>query len=272
MTSNSQYIQGIVFDIKHFALHDGPGIRTTVFLKGCPMRCWWCHNPESQQREPESFSHSCKIGDRTFNRPETLGKAMTVEEVMKAIKREQLFHMESAGGITFSGGEPLLQFDFLEALLTACREREWHTCIDTTGYTTPLKFKRISDLVDLFLFDIKLLDLEEHRHYTGVGNEAIRINLNFLLAQGKKVILRFPLIPGITDSSPNLKGVLELLTHSAHQIQRFDLLPYHAIGRGKYQRFAKEHKMQGVEEPSSEYMEELKHYFEPAGVPVQIGG
>lgn len=264
--------RGIIFDIKPYALHDGPGIRTTVFLKGCPLSCWWCHNPESQQLKPEKHLRLCRMAYHTFEKQEQVGRWVTVSEVMNMLERERLFQDESGGGVTFSGGEPLMQINFLEALLLAAREREFHTCLDTSGFTTPEKFIRVLPLIDLFLYDLKLMDDEEHHRYTGVSNRPILQNLETTLGAGKPVIIRFPVIPGITDTEKNILQLRNWLTEHATAIQRLDLLPYHNIARRKYRRFDQENRLLEVREPSVSQMEQLRVFFKPTGIPVHIGG
>lgn len=272
MAPDTATSKGVIFDIKPYALHDGPGIRTTVFLKGCPLHCWWCHNPESRRLKPEKFARLCRMADRTFEKQETVGRWVTVAEVMNMLEREQLFHDQSGGGVTFSGGEPLMQINFLESLLLAARERELHICLDTSGFTTPQKFNRLLPLVDLFLYDLKLMDEENHIFYTGVSNRPILQNLETVFSAGKTVIIRFPVIPGITDTDKNLRQLRKWLTKYATKIQRLDLLPYHGIAEGKYRRFNLENRLSEAKEPSESHMEQLRTFFITTGVPLQTGG
>lgn len=262
--------KGIVFDIKNYALHDGPGIRTTVFLKGCPLRCWWCHNPESQQLRPETYQRICRLAYHTFRRTETVGRRMSVSEVLDVLERERLFHDQSGGGVTFSGGEPLLQINFLEALLEMTKERDFHTCLDTAGFTTPEKFRRILPFTDLFLYDLKLLDEDRHRTYTGVSNKHILGNLDTLMQAGKEVIIRFPVIPSITDTEDNLQRLMKWLEKNGSAVQQLDLLPYHRTGRGKYQRFGVENKMANIEEPRPAHLQKIQSLLTEAGVRITV--
>ena len=270
---NNIMTSGIVFNIQRYSVHDGPGIRVTVFLKGCPLRCWWCHNPESWKLQPECVRQTVKLDDASrITEDEQIGKLMTAAEVVREIEKEQLFFDESGGGVTFSGGEPLTQPEFLKELLRACRKQEIHTAVDTTGYASSEVFESILDDVDLFLYDLKLIDDEQHRKYTGVSNESILQNLQLLAERQKAVSIRFPIIPGITDTEQNIADILRLINPMSN-IQRVHLLPFHKIADGKYQKFDLENKLSEVEPPSQKRMEELQQQFQQQlSVPIQIGG
>ena len=263
---------GIVFNLQRYSVHDGPGIRMTVFLKGCPLSCWWCHNPESQQIQPETIKKNLKLdSDTQICEAETIGKTMTVSEVMREIKKEVIFFDESGGGVTFSGGEPLMQPQFLKAVLEQCREQEIHTALDTTGYASAETFQSIIDHVQLFLYDLKLIDDRAHRQYTGVSNKFPLDNLQRLAERGKNIWIRFPVIPTVTDTEENIKDVLHIVTH-LKGIQQVNLLPYHRIADGKYQKLHQENRMGEIEPPSDERMEALQYQFEQHGLKVKIGG
>ncbi|MCP4401744.1 MAG: glycyl-radical enzyme activating protein [bacterium] len=263
---------GVVFNIQRYSVHDGPGIRVTVFFKGCSLRCWWCHNPESQEVQPECVKQIVKLDEDSYvTEDELIGKVMTVAEVIREIEKEQLFLDESGGGVTFSGGEPFMQPEFLNALLRACRKREIHSAVDTTGYAPPEVFESILDDVDLFLYDLKLIDDELHRKYTGVSNEGILQNLQTLAEYRKAVAIRFPVIPGITDTERNIADILRLIGPMSN-IQRIHLLPFHKIAEGKYQKFGLENKLRDLKAPASERMEELRQQFQQLSFSVQIGG
>ncbi|MEN3011142.1 MAG: glycyl-radical enzyme activating protein [Candidatus Bipolaricaulaceae bacterium] len=285
---------GIVFDIQRFSLHDGPGIRTTVFLKGCPLRCLWCHNPEGLSPKPELmfFDYKC-LGCGTCARvcPEgalaqeagaqprltrekctgcgrcaeacpsgawrLVGKTITVEELLSLLERDALLYDRSQGGVTFSGGEPLFQPDFLRAALAACKERRIHTAVDTSGYAPWDVFERIAPLTDLFLFDLKPMDEEAHRRYTGVSNRLIHANLRRLAELGRPVRVRVPLIPGITDTEENLQALLALLRELQGRILGVELLPYHDVAE-KYQRLGKSYGMPPLSRPTEARLAELR--------------
>ncbi len=296
---------GLVFNIMRYSLHDGPGIRTTVFFKGCPLSCWWCHNPESQWLKPERIyfrerclmcgtceaacpehaigreaggmvtSEACRLCGTCekvcpADAREIVGCWMTVEEVVAEVEKDIIFFDESGGGVTFSGGEPLMQPEFLAALLAACRARGLHTTVDTCGMAQRETLLRIAPAVDLFLFDLKLLDPERHEQCAGVRNDVILENLATLARSGRQVIVRFPVIPGINDDGDTVAQMIAFLGPLG--LRRIDLLPYHKIGMDKYHRLKMEYRLDGVEPPSDAHMQALAQRFEGAGFSVRIGG
>lgn len=258
---------GIIFRIKKFAIHDGPGIRTTVFLKGCPLSCWWCHNPEGMRPEPQAMEPATA----GTGRKEMIGKRTSVEAVMTEIEKDVVFYDESGGGATFSGGEPLLQADFLKSLAHACSEKEIHTALDTTGFAPPSIFSAIADLVDLVLFDLKIMDDAKHIRYTGVSNRLILENLQNLAKTRKDVVIRHPVIPGITDGEENMERIAEFV-RSLSTVHRIDLLPFHKIADAKYRRLGLENRMSGVSPPSEDRMADIKTNLETMGFRINIGG
>jgi len=297
--------RGYIFDIKRFAVHDGPGIRTTVFLKGCPLRCWWCHNPEgiSQKNELMFFGfkciqckiclHACTYGAITFEDSQRIvrekcvgcgicsencptealrlvGTHITVDELMLRIERDVLLYDNSNGGVTFSGGEPLLQHVFLKQVLQECKKRDIHTVLDTSGYAPKEAFFSVLDYVDLFLFDLKLAGDEEHKLYTGVSNKIIKDNLRMLvdLGRGNDVILRFPVIPGITDTEKNVNCLVEFVSE-LRGINEIDLLPFHDVSE-KYNRLGMEYKMTVRQAPEREKLKQIKQKFQEAGLHVKL--
>ena len=300
-------LRGVVFDIKKFALHDGPGIRTTVFLKGCPMHCWWCHNPEGQAARPEIMFHRsrcngcgdclgvCTPGalklaaeglliDRNkctlcgacvqacpAEALELSGREMTVAEVLAEIEKDGLFYDESGGGVTLSGGEPLMQPEFLLHLLRACKERGLHTALDTSGYTPWAVLERVSNHVDLFLYDLKLMDGGRHRRFTGVSSELILSNLRTLSDQGHAIIVRLPLIPGVNDGEENIRQTGEFLASLAHS-HPLDILPYHRAGIGKYAKLSRTYCFPEIQPPALERSAEIAQMLASFGLEVTIGG
>ncbi|MBZ0298183.1 MAG: glycyl-radical enzyme activating protein [Anaerolineae bacterium] len=298
---------GIVFDIKKFSVHDGPGIRTTVFLKGCGLRCWWCHNPESQHPQPElmlrpnlciacgACAVTCPqdaihwdsdqyVTDRDrcqrcgtcveacfANAREIVGQEMTVADVMDEILRDRAFYDQSRGGVTFSGGEPLFQTDFLAELLSACKAEEIQTVVDTCGYAPQAAFDRVRQDVDLFLYDVKLMDSARHRRVTGAPNDRVLSNLRWLSAKGHRIIVRIPIIPNINDDEDNLHETARFL-RTLSAVERVDLLAYHRIGVDKYDRLARTNPMPPTDAPDDSRMTEIEQLFRDYGLQVKTGG
>ena len=262
-------VTGIIFDLKKYAIHDGPGIRTTVFLKGCPLDCWWCHNPESRHPKPEKPARGemQKRASLLKSARGVVGKSVAPDEVVREVMKDTIFYDESGGGVTFSGGEPLMQIEFLHALLDACKQNNIHTAVDTSGYGPPEFFDRVYDSVDLFLFDLKLIDDEAHSTYTGVSNSLILNNLKYLAGRGNKVQPRIPLIPGITDTGENLSRIVFLL-RSLKTIDRVDLLPYNRIGEGKYDVLGIPKRMPRLQTHTADTLTRIKTVFTSAGFTV----
>ncbi|MCK5032931.1 MAG: glycyl-radical enzyme activating protein [Calditrichia bacterium] len=262
---------GIIFDIKRFAIHDGPGIRTTVFFKGCLANCWWCHNPESQAPEIQSVKKTNKLENLIFEEDEIVGRKITVNELFSEIKKDNVYFDESGGGVTFSGGEPLMQPEFLNSILKLCKNNDIHTTLDTTGHCSEDIIELIHNNVDLFLYDLKIIDDNLHQKYTGLSNEQILSNLKFLLKNKKNVIIRFPVIPGVMDTNTNVNQILKFLD-SNNSISEINILPFHRIANHKYTRFQKENKMNKVKEPTQAEIIKVKKVFESAGFKVSVGG
>lgn len=294
-----------ITNIQKFSLHDGPGIRTTIFFKGCPLNCWWCHNPESHSKNHQIiyFEDRCtlcgtcvrrcpenalEIKDNKLLRDkdrcvlcekctdfcpndaqEYVGKDVTTKEIMKEILKDIDFYEESGGGVTFSGGEPMIYSSFLEELLKSCNNRGIHTAIDTSGYVPWENFEKISDKVDLFLFDLKLMDDEKHKKYTGVSNVIILENLKKLSNIGANIYIRMPIIAGINDDS-NIDESINFLSNL--NIIQVNLLPYHKMGMDKYKRLGMKYKLTGGEKPSDEKMIEIANKFKLAGIKIKMGG
>ena len=264
-------MKGRIFEIQRFSIHDGPGIRTTVFLKGCPLKCRWCHNPEGISPKPHlSFlpgkcigcgyclkacrrhAHRVVDGKHVLDRSlcqvcgectkecyagalELVGRDVTVGEVLDEVMRDKPFYLTSGGGMTLSGGEPLMQMDFTEALLKGARDERLHCCVETSGFAEFSQFERILSLVDLFLYDIKDIDDERHMQYTGVHNDVILRNVKKLHDHGAKVRLRLPIVPGWNDRDDHFRGVADL-AKSMPNLDGIEIMPYHLLGTSKLDR------------------------------------
>jgi pyruvate formate lyase activating enzyme len=264
--------KGILFNVQKYAIHDGPGIRTAVFLKGCPLACWWCHNPEGRRFTVESWDENApRTQDGQGGQSDTCGWTATTSEVMAEIEKDRIFCEESEGGATFSGGEPLSQARFLKSLLTACAEREIHTAVDTTGYAPHRVMAEIGPLADLFLFDLKLMDRMAHLRYTGVPNELILENLETLSKTGKAIIIRFPLIPGFTDGERNLRAIARYVSDLG-TVRKISVLPFHEIAAGKYAARQLRNRMIETLPPGEDRVKEVASLFESYNLEVTIGG
>lgn len=259
--------QGTIFRIKRYALRDGPGIRTTVFFKGCPLSCRWCHNPEGIDPRPVSMAKNTSKGEVQ----EVVGEVVDAAELVAAIEKDQLFYDESGGGVTFSGGEPLAQPRFLEAVLAACNRRDIHATLDTSGFAPAAVLDRVLPRLQLVLFDLKMMNPHLHRKYTGVPNGPILENLKRLAGGSTPWRLRIPLIPGMTDTQTNLEQIARFVA-GRQSIQGIDLLPFHRIASGKYRRLGLTDPMAGTQPPSPDHVAAIKDRFESAGFDVSIGG
>ncbi len=290
-------MSGVIFNIQKYSIHDGPGIRTTVFLKGCPLSCSWCHNPESQSFEKELlfFSNRCincgeclrvcknmrkaelctKCGSCAevccTNAIELAGKEISVEALIKELEKDVIFYDSSKGGVTISGGEPLGQSEFTLELLRECKKRDINTAVDTSGYGNADALEKIAGLTDLFLYDIKLIDKEKHIQYTGVSNDLIHHNLKMLSDNGKKIWIRIPIIPGINDDAANIEATAKLIK-STSGIQQVNLLPYHNTAMDKYKRLNKKYALQDVKQPQKEHMDKIMDLYRRQGINAYIGG
>lgn len=302
-------LKGVLFHVIHGSFVDGYGIRTTVFLKGCPLRCHWCCNPEGQLLHPElkftaSLCNGCGncvdvcpenaintstneeihiVIDRKLcsncgkcievcypGAMDWFGKYYTVDEVFDIVKKDAPFYRLSGGGVTIGGGEPIFQAEFTFALMRKCQENNIHTAIDTCGYTISDKGLEILEQADLLLFDLKGIDTDKHRKNTGVSNEIILSNLKHLNDMGRPIIVRGPLIPGRTDSPQNIQQEIELLSR-LRSVERVDIMAYHEYGKIKYEQLGKEYSLK-VTPYSETYLEDIKKMFEKAGLNVQLGG
>lgn len=280
-------MKGFIFDIQRFSLHDGPGIRTTVFFKGCPLSCIWCHNPEAIKMVPQlgykkekctgcmacvhvcanavhdmirgvhmlDFSQ-CKCSGNcveacAFGALRQIGREMTLEEITDEVVKDRQYYENSGGGITLSGGEPMLQFPFAMELLKISRELGIHTCIETSGYANTKNFGKILPLVDLFLFDYKATGEDYHKEFTGVGQEVILSNLDFLCRNGARIVLRCPLIPGINDRTEHMQAISQL-SRKYERIEDVEILSYHDYAIGKWEEIGKEYLLKGMPSASRE--------------------
>ena len=265
-------LTGIIFDIKRFAVHDGPGIRTAVFLKGCPLRCSWCHNPEGIEQNLCRVEKVLKLNGRDFVREETIGYEISVDMLFAELEKERIFMDESEGGVTFSGGEPLLQHGFLMEMLKTCKANGMHTAVDSTLFASWEKIKAVSEFTDLFLIDLKLMDSAAHKHYTGVPNELILENIRKLSASDASIVIRIPLIPGVTTLNENIMQIISFLQTLNGKIKEVDLLPFHNTAKGKYKRIGWENPFDGLKSLEKEEVKDIKNQFINAGFIVKTGG
>jgi pyruvate formate lyase activating enzyme len=270
--TNSMMTKVVTFDIKRFAVHDGPGIRTTVFLKGCPLRCWWCHNPESQAKDPFTVDIERKVNGKSISAKKTYGEILDSDQIMDTILKDRHFYEESGGGVTFSGGEPMMQIDALLELLRECKKNGLHTTIDTSGFARKDDFEMVLDHTDLFLYDLKNMDPALHKKYTGVDNKLILKNADFLLEKGANLIFRIPVIPGINTDKEEVSGMISYMKERKESLTEIHLLPYHRIAENKYFRLRIKQQMPEVSEPDEAILKELKDKFVSTGLEVLIGG
>ena len=299
---------GKVFDIKRYSIHDGPGIRTTVFLKGCSLRCLWCHNPESADPGPElmhwpgrcSRCYACievcpkgaiakdaagaVVIDRNacdlcgkcaeaclYDAMQMVGREMSVEDVLAEVEKDRVFYEQSGGGLTLSGGDPFVQADFAEALLDGCRSRGIPAAVDTAGFSRNGVLDRMASKTDLILYDLKCMDDARHKELTGVSNVPIIDNLKRLAAGRTEVWVRIPLVPGVNDDDENIRRTIAFLS-SLKTIRRVGILPYHSGGLEKARRIGQESHFRKFETPSEERIAAVEAVFREAGFDVRRGG
>lgn len=278
MLSNNK--KALIFDIVRNSYVDGPGIRTTVFFKGCNLKCAWCHNPESQSCKTQMMFYSdkcigcgkCKEVCENANcilcgkceiycpvdARKVCGEEYTVDEVLTEVLKDKSYYENSGGGVTFSGGECMLQIDFLEEILRKCKENGIHTAVDTAGHVPFENFEKILPYTDLFLYDIKIYDSDKHSQYVGIGNEVILENLKKLFKMGAKIWIRIPIIVGVNDSVEEIQKIKEYLDGCGNP-EKVELLPYHAMGEHKYLAIGKD--LQKFATPNEKHIENLKKFF-----------
>lgn len=264
-------IKGLIYDIRGFSVNDGPGIRKTVFLKGCPLRCSWCHNPESFEFRTQNWLREEQTGSQIFNKMAILGRFYTTEEIVEEIITDVPFFEQSSGGVTLSGGEPLAQPDFSYEVLEKCKQLNIHTCVDTSGYGNWQDFQRIATVTDLFLFDLKLADPAQHEKYTGRNNRSILENLMKLRHMNSEIHIRIPLVEDITDTTENLDAIKRIIT-VIPGLKRIDLLPYHTIARRKYRRMNLPYEHENMPEYPLDKAEKIMQNFSSSAEMVTLGG
>lgn len=299
-----------VINIQRFSVHDGDGIRTTVFFKGCYLNCWWCHNPESQNFAPEAMinpekctgctacEHACphhaihmedckQYTDRSKceacgkcvdfcvnNAREIVGKQYTVQELVKEVEKDYMFYEESYGGVTLSGGEAMAQdMEYMTELLKKLQRKGFNVAVDTCGYAPQENFEKVLPYVDTFLYDIKLMDDEKHKKYMGQSNKLILSNLKYISDHGARIYIRIPVIGGVNDNDQEMEAILSYLKKENIAVAQVNLLPYHDIASSKYDRLDENYKGKDFYVPSNEYMEALQAKFQQNGFQnTKIGG
>ena len=301
-------IKGNLFNIQPYSIHDGPGIRTTFFFKGCPLSCKWCQNPESQSFHKQLLvvrnrctgcgqcvkvcpagAVSIRKGIAATDRlrctvcgqcilecPEQIreicGESYTITSLMKRALADQIFYEGSGGGITVSGGEPLFQSEFVRDFLKECKREGLHTAVDTTGFASWESARSVFQYADLVLFDLKHMDSEIHKILTGVGNEQILENLKRLSKEEVEIYIRIPVIPGMNDSDDNIQATADFVKRELGGRYRTFLLPYHRMGESKLESLEVEEGFLHIEPPTEAHMQHLKGFFDALGLDCQIGG
>lgn len=298
----------LIFDIRRYSINDGPGIRITIFMKGCPLRCAWCHNPESQSPMVQKLYTASKCigaqdcievcpedaltltpqGIITDTKKCTLcglcaeacptkaiemsGKLYGVNELMEIIEKERIHIEHSAGGVTFSGGEPLMHPEFLIEMLDACGEKGLHRTVDTCGFVSMETLLEVAKRTDLFLYDLKLMDPAQHKKWTGVSNQLILYNLKILAETGANINIRIPFIKNVNTEIEEIRKMAEFVSQLPGKIPSVNLLPYHNIASGKYKKLEMEYNSAEMEEPSEEEIHQALEIFKNYGIEVEVGG
>jgi pyruvate formate lyase activating enzyme len=300
---------GLVSHIQKYSLHDGPGIRTTIFFKGCPLQCAWCHNPENISAQPQvlvmkercvrcgacravcpqnnasapngapmdapkpfhclacgACVEACPTGARTL-----VGRRLGLQNLLQEILTDRIFYDDSKGGVTFSGGEPLAQSEFLQAALLECRRRGVHAAVDTCGLAARDTLLALAPLVDLFLYDLKFLDETRHREFCGASNRIILENLRALAETQAQIWVRVPVIPSVNDRTEELEALAGFVA-SLPAVRQVNLLPYHRTGMHKFERLAQAYRLPDLTPPSAGEMERAAAPFRALGLQTRIGG
>jgi len=304
--TESQKYSGLIFDIKHYAIHDGPGIRTTIFMKGCPLSCKWCHNPESRSVKIEKMYSKAKcigcqqcveicpqdacsltangiITDKDLcivcgecadkcptKATEMSGYTISASKIIDILKREIVFFDQSGGGVTFSGGEPLLFPDFLNMVLDLCGENKIHRTVDTSGYVKKDILLDVAKRTDLFLYDIKMMDPQKHKKYTGVDNQRILDNLWVLSETDAKIIIRMPLIKNINDSNSDIEQAADFISRLPGKEKGVDILPYHDIAIHKHEKLGQTYDPNGMTAPDEEKLNHIIYKFRQYGIAAKL--
>lgn len=286
---------GMIFNVQRFSLHDGPGLRSTVFMKGCPLRCAWCHNPEGRSPLPElvRLRHRCmhceRCSEEELSNPVVIGRAaedvdacptgalQAVGEIVEStalvrtLLRDRIFFDESGGGVTFSGGEPLMQSSFVAGAMQCLQSEGVHTALDTCGFARWEELSAAASHASLVLYDLKLMDDERHKAATGVSNTVILRNLLALTSRHDNIWIRIPVIPGVNDDAANMESTASFLS-PLRGIRQVDLLPYHATGEPKFLRVGQEYALHGTTTPAPDQLESLAARFSARGLHTTIGG
>lgn len=299
---------GLIFDVKRYAINDGPGIRVTIFFKGCPLHCAWCHNPESISPQIQKmYSKDKCIGCNSCveacpekactltpdgivtnlqlctvcgicadvcptKATEMSGRSVTVEDIVTIAEKERVFFDQSGGGVTFSGGEPLMQAPFLITLLDELGARSIHRTVDTTGFTPGKTLLEVAKRTDHFLYDLKMMDNERHKKWTGIGNEKILSNLQLLAKTGASINIRIPLVKGVNDDKENLDRTAAFVANLAGEKKKINILPYHNIMVNKYQKLGQIFNGSDMAEPTDEEQSQIIELFATYDLDAQIGG